>query len=140
MKSVYRALAYTAMLTHLVWVFWVALGFLFTRGRPRLAAVHIVCLVYSIINEATAMHCPLTTVEHWAQRRAGMPLYSGDFLVYYLGATLYPDVPPLLLMSVAIAVCVANLVVYARRLWRWCRFRSTPPADPAAGTQPSPAP
>jgi hypothetical protein len=45
-----------------------------------------------------------------AQRRD--PRVSGEFLLHYLDALVYPDIPPLLLTLCAIAVCLFNLGIY----------------------------
>ncbi len=103
---------------HLAWILWVILGCALTRGRPRLAALHVLSLLYSIAVETGPWPCPLTRLEQAAQARAGITPYQENFLVHYLEALLYPDVPPALLAAVAVAVCVCNLGIY---VWRWRR-------------------
>ncbi len=118
----YRLLAWTALAAHLGFILWVIFGTLLTRGRPRLAAAHAASLVYAIFIEVFSRPCPLTALEQWAQRKAGLVPYEGDFLVYYLGRIVYPDVPYAVLVPAAVAVCLFNLGIYARRGWRaWKR-------------------
>jgi uncharacterized protein DUF2784 len=87
-----------------------------TSGRPRLAALHVATLVYGVIIEIFGFWCPLTALEEWLQVRGGVSAYRGPFLLHYLDAVVYPNIPPNLLIAGAIAVCVLNLWIYARRL------------------------
>ncbi len=124
----FRILAWTALAAHLTFILWVILGALFTRRRPWLAAAHIASLVYAILIEVASRPCPLTALEQWAQRKAGLVPYEGDFLAYYLGRIIYPDVPYAVLVPAAVAVCLFNLGIYARRGWRaWKRNAPGPP-------------
>ena len=114
----WRLIALGILTLHLVWVLWVIFGCLVTRNRRTLSALHIASLVYSIAIETGPWPCPLTRFEQQAQAKAGIKPYEGDFLVKYLEALVYPDVPYSLLVVVAVAVCSFNLGVY---LWRWRR-------------------
>jgi uncharacterized protein DUF2784 len=109
------ALADVLLSAHLLYIAWVTFGAFFTRGRPKLAALHIATIVWGIITETTSAPCPLTTAENWCEARAGVAPYQGPFLLHYLDATVYPHVPDSLLVAVAVAVCAVNLLVYARR-------------------------
>ena len=112
------ALADVLLSAHLLYIAWVIFGAFFTRGRPKLAALHIATIVWGIITETTSAPCPLTTAENWCEARAGVAPYHGPFLLHYLDATVYPHVPDSLLVAVAVAVCAVNLLVYARRALR----------------------
>jgi hypothetical protein len=114
----WRLAAVGVLALHLGWILWVIFGCLVTKGRPRLAALHVVSLLYSIAIETGPWPCPLTRWEQAAQARAGLTPYEQDFLVHYLEAVIYPGVPPALLAAAAVAVCAFNLAVY---LWRWRR-------------------
>jgi len=43
---------------HAVYIAWVIFGALFTRGRPRLATLHVATLVYGVILEIFGFWCP----------------------------------------------------------------------------------
>ena len=117
----YRVLAGILLAAHLIYIAWVIFGAFFTRGRPKLAALHIATIVWGIITETTSAPCPLTTAENWCEARAGVAPYHGPFLLHYLDATVYPNVPAALLVAVAVAVCAVNLLIYARRAARALR-------------------
>lgn len=115
----FEAAAAGVLLLHLAWILWVALGCLVTRGRPKLAWLHIGSLIYSIVIEVTSWPCPLTGLEQWLQDRAGMIPYRGGFLAHHLERLVYPDLPQGLLVWSAVAVCGFNLGVYVRRRQRY---------------------
>jgi hypothetical protein len=112
----YRAMAASVLSVHAVYIAWVIFGALFTRGRLRLAALHVATLVYGVIIEIFGFWCPLTAFETWLEVRGGVSAYRGPFLLHYLDAVVYPNIPPNVLIAGAVAVCLLNLWIYARRL------------------------
>jgi len=111
-----HALAVAVLTLHLLFILWVVGGALLTARRRILRWLHIICLVYSILIEALPWPpCPLTVLEGWLEARAGVTPYHGSFLVHYLEAAVYPDVPVAWLIAGAVAVCAFNLGVYAFR-------------------------
>ena len=112
----YRAMAASVLLLHAAYIAGVIFGALFTRGRPRLAALHVATLVYGVIIEIFGFWCPLTAFETWLEVRGGVSAYGGPFLLHYLDAVVYPNIPSNLLIAGAVGVCVLNLWIYARRV------------------------
>ncbi|HTV81562.1 MAG TPA: DUF2784 domain-containing protein [Acidobacteriaceae bacterium] len=118
-----RALAALVLAIHLAWILWVIVGAFFTRGRPWLTAFHLASLAWGVIVDAGPWPCPLTLLEQWLETQAGMHAWTGSFMVHYLNAIVYPSVPVSLIIGGAVAVCCANLLVYAYRLARWLQRR-----------------
>lgn len=114
----YSIAAAGLLVLHLLFILWVAFGALVTRNRPLLRWVHIASLIYGILLEILDWSCPLTPMENWLRGRAGIPMYRGGFLLHYLDALVYPDVPPSLLVLCAVAVCLFSLGIYAVRFRR----------------------
>jgi hypothetical protein len=114
----YSVLAVAVLGLHLLFIVWVISGALLTRNRPLLRWLHIGSLVYGILLEILDWSCPLTQLENWLQSRSGNPTYQGGFLLHYLDALIYPDLPPSLLIVCGVAVCVFNLGIYAVRFQR----------------------
>ncbi len=112
----YRLMAASVLSLHAAYIAWVIFGGFFTRGRPRLAALHVGTLVYGVIVEIFGFWCPLTALENWLEVRGGVSAYRAPFLLHYLDALVYPNVPPNLLVAGAVALCGFNLLIYARRL------------------------
>ena len=116
--NVFRLLALAALALHLVWILWVLLGWLVTRNRPWRRGLHIGSLGYSLLLEIFSWPCPLTLAEQFFLRRAGLEPYEGGFLLHYLQALIYPDIPPAVLTWAASLVCLSILGVYALRFRR----------------------
>ena len=100
----YCALATAVLFVHAVFILWVACGALVTRSRPILCWQHIASLVWGILTEVLPWPCPLTVLEAWLEKRAGIQPYQGGFLLHYLDNLVYPDIS-------------ANLAFHARQLW-----------------------
>ncbi len=113
-----KVLAAAVLAIHLLYILWVMFGALFTRGRPVLAALHVLSMIWGVLIEVLPWTCPLTWAENWLEARAGVAPYSGGFLLHYLDAIVYPNIPPLVLEIAAVVVFAINLAVYGRRLVR----------------------
>jgi Protein of Unknown function (DUF2784) len=110
-----EALAAIVLILHLAWILWAIVGALWTRGRPWLTVFHVLSLIWGIVVEVGPWPCPLTLAEQWLEAKARMNTWTGGFLVHYLEATIYPDLPAWLVTGFGAAVCVFNLGIYARR-------------------------
>jgi hypothetical protein len=114
------------LVIHLVWLAFVIFGALWTRGRPLWTVLHLVALVWGIIVEVSPWPCPLTLAESYFETRAGLSAYQGSFLLHYLDAIVYPNLPSWIVTSAGVFVCSINLAIYARR-WRSCRSSDSKP-------------
>lgn len=108
-------LASVVLALHLAFIAWVIFGAVWTRCRPGLRWFHLGVLVWSIMVEVGPWPCPLTLLENWLEMRAGLPGYTGGFIVHYLDKIVYPDVPPSLLTVAALLVVAANAAIYVQR-------------------------
>jgi hypothetical protein len=133
--AVYEVLAAAVLAAHLAWILWIILGALLTRRRRVLAWAHILSLGYGITIEIGPWPCPLTLLEQHLQSRAGMMPYRQSFLVHYLEALVYPDVPAALLTGCAVAVCLVNLCVYVVRLRNAEAPTPASPGTPSMGSR-----
>jgi len=112
-----EALAVVVLCLHLAWILWAIAGAFWTRGRPWLTAFHVLSLIWGIIVEVGSWPCPLTLAEQHFEAKAGMHTWTGSFLLHYLDATIYPNLPWWLVEMCGVAICALNLAIYARRLW-----------------------
>jgi len=101
---------------HLVWLGLVIFGAFWTRGRPVWSALHILALIWGIVVEVGPWPCPLTLAEEHFEAGAGTALSQGGFLLHYLDAIVYPNLPDWVITSAGVAVCVLNLGIYGWRL------------------------
>lgn len=112
-------LAALTLAVHLLWILWVIFGAFFTRGRPLLAAFHVLSLAWGIVVELSPLPCPLTLAEQYFRQRAGIESFHGAFLAHFLDRIVYPDLPETVLVMAGVFVCAGNLLLYARRYWKW---------------------
>lgn len=106
------ALAVCVLGLHAIFILWVMFGVLITRRRSLLRWLHIASLIWAVLIEIFPWTCPLTFLENLLEACAGVQPYQGGFLLHYLDALVYPDVSPLLLTIVAVAICAFNLALY----------------------------
>ncbi|HTU50627.1 MAG TPA: DUF2784 domain-containing protein [Acidobacteriaceae bacterium] len=118
-----NAAVVAVLMLHLAWILWVIFGAFWTSGRPWLTAFHIASLVWGILVEIGPWPCPLTMAEEFFQQRAGQVSSGGNFLQHYISSIVYPNVSVTLLIGCGVAVCAANLAIYAWRAFRWIRRR-----------------
>ena len=118
----YRLLADAVVVLHAAFiVFVVAGGFLAWRWR-WVAWAHVPCAVWGALIEYRGWICPLTPLENYLRRRAGVEGYAGGFIEHYVTPVLYPAglTPPkqVVLGSLVLVVNVIAYGVLVRRALR----------------------
>ncbi len=118
----YRVLADLVVLLHTAFVAFVVLGgFLAWRWRGVVWA-HVPCALWGIAIEYGGWICPLTPLENYFRRRAGLSGYPGGFIEHYILPVLYPaGLTPTKQILLGTLALVANLVAYAVLLRRALR-------------------
>jgi len=69
---------------HFGFLAFVFLGALLFESHRWVVWVHGPCLAYAILITIFGWSCPLTQLEQWLLGRAGVPVYSGEFLPHYI--------------------------------------------------------
>lgn len=69
--------------------------------------------------EVGPWQCPLTLAEQYLETRAGSSAYQGSFLLHWLDAMVWPNLPDGAITGVAVGICILNLGIYGRRLRGW---------------------
>jgi Protein of Unknown function (DUF2784) len=115
--GIYSALASSVLGLHLLFIVWVIFGALVALSRPLFRWLHITCLIWGVLIEILPWPCPLTLLENWLESRARIQPYHGGFLLHYLDALVYPNIPPVLLTVAGVVICTVNLALYARAFW-----------------------
>lgn len=85
------ALADLLVVLHLAFVLFVVAGGLLVLRWPRLAWLHLPAAVWGALVEITGWICPLTPLENRLRQRAGLDIYTGDFVGRYVLPVLYPE-------------------------------------------------
>ena len=88
---IYRALADLVVLLHGAFVLFVIFGAILVIAWPRVAWIHVPCVVWGVLIEFAGWICPLTPLENALRRHAGEAGYGGGFVEHYVLHALYPD-------------------------------------------------
>jgi len=116
-------LADLILIAHLGFVLFVSVGALGVFFFPRLAAIHIPCLLYGSALELVGWICPLTPLEQDLRLQAGQEGYSGGFIEHYVGGLLYPGDWETTRVWLGLALVFFNVVIYALLIARLRRSR-----------------
>lgn len=117
LRGGYPALATFVLFVHVLFILWVVFGALLARSDPTLRCLHIISVLWGIATEILPWPCPLTLVEDWLERSAGIQPAQGPFLLRYLDKLVYPNISATFLTIAAVIICVLNLAYHARLMW-----------------------
>lgn len=117
--TLYGLAADAVLALHLAFILFVLLGGLLAlRWRPVIWC-HLPAAAWGALTELTGWICPLTPLETWLRRRAGMGGYEGGFVEHYLLPLIYPaHLTRELQIALGLMVILLNAAVYARVLSR----------------------
>jgi Protein of Unknown function (DUF2784) len=101
---------------HLAFIAYVVFGgFVALRWR-RTMWLHVPAVIWGIAIATRQVDCPLTWVERWARRHAGMaPLPPNGFIAHYLTGTVYPVGWLVGVQFASFALVAVSWAVYFRR-------------------------
>lgn len=118
-RVITEALAAAVVLVHLLYILFAALGgFLVWRYLP-LAWLHIPAVAWGAYVELTGGVCPLTPLEMSFRRRAGLELYSGDFIGHTILPLIYVEaLTRTTQVALGVGLVVGNLAIYGFLLRR----------------------
>ena len=117
-----------AVVVHLAYLVFVAVGGILAWRWPRLIWVHVAAVAWAVSILVIGQDCPLTDLQRYAERHAGEPRDSRGFVDRYLEDVLFPD-----RYTTALRVLIGALIVIG---WAgfWLRHRRS-----AARSSPPPA-
>lgn len=87
----YAVLADLVVGVHFAFLLFVVAGALLVVRWPRIAWIHVPCVVWGAWIALTGGVCPLTPLEISLREQVGQAGYSGTFIGHYLLAVLYPE-------------------------------------------------
>lgn len=102
------------LVVHFVWILFIIFAFpvaLILRSKG-LRVIHTIALIFTVIMQATATLCPLTTLEEYL-RRKGAPdfTYGGSFIISWLKKLIYIENLGVSLMVVYILTALYLIAV-----------------------------
>lgn len=124
----YRVLADLAMVVHLAFLVFVALGgYLALWWRSQVLAPHVVAVSWGFSTAVFGWGCPLTGLENWARDRAGRELLGeGGFIEHYLADVVYPGEYTRHLQALVFVLVLTSWIGLWRRAARTAQRASTP--------------
>lgn len=115
----YRSLADLVVFLHLAFVGFVVFGALLVTRRPRVAWIHVPCVLWGALIEFAGWVCPLTPLENHFRELGGEAGYAGGFVEHYLLPVLYPQgLTRAAQVLLGILVLGLNGAVYGRLILR----------------------
>ncbi|MCZ6829290.1 MAG: DUF2784 domain-containing protein [Gammaproteobacteria bacterium] len=109
----YRLTADGLVMVHMGFVAFVVLGGLLVLRWPRLVWVHLPIAIWGAAIEFFGIICPLTPLENYFRRLAGVAEYHTSFVEHYVLPILYPaQLTRGLQIALGILVVAINGAVY----------------------------
>ncbi|MBR8741515.1 DUF2784 domain-containing protein [Nocardiopsis sp. MG754419] len=126
---IFRLIGEGAMVLHMAFLVYVALGGYLAWKWPRAFWPHLACALYGLGITVIGWDCPLTHVENWGRERAGQAgLPPGGFIEHYLTGVVYPTEH---LLGAQLLVALSVAVSWAGAAFLLARRRRRPPENPA---------
>ncbi|KIM16014.1 membrane protein [Rhodococcus erythropolis] len=110
---VYRLIEVVTVFVHFGFVLYVVLGGFVAWKWRRTIGFHLLAVVWGAGSIAVGYDCPLTNLENWARRMAGIAeLPSTGFISHYITGVFYPASIEGLVQALAATVVVGSWVGY----------------------------
>ncbi|MBT2228683.1 DUF2784 domain-containing protein [Nonomuraea sp. NEAU-A123] len=88
----YRLIADAAMVVHFAFLVYMAVGGYVAWRWRRTIWAHLAVVTWGVISLTTGVECPLTVVEDWGRRSAGLQgLPPTGFIDHYIEGVIYPE-------------------------------------------------
>ena len=76
---------------HFTFIVFVIFGALLLFTSKKISFIHIPSVIYGTYIELSHSICPLTYLENWFLKKAGLTSYPSGFIEQYLIPIVYPD-------------------------------------------------
>ena len=106
-------------LVHFLFIAFVVVGGVLVWRRPWLAWLHLPAVAWGVLVMSMGWLCPLTPLENWLLRQAGLAGYEGGFMEHYLLPIIYPEnITRGAQVALGLTALGINLAAYAAMLYR----------------------
>ena len=86
----YEIAANLTLLIHLLFIVFVGFGALIYFVNSKLLYLHFLSLIWGSYAVLTKTICPLTYLENWLLKKAGLDFYLDSFIQQYIFSIVYP--------------------------------------------------
>ncbi|MES9965717.1 MAG: DUF2784 domain-containing protein [Sedimenticola sp.] len=102
------------LLIHFGFILFVVLGGLLVLRWPKLAWLHVPCVIWGVTIDTMGWICPLTPLENSLRIAGGEQGYEGGFIEHYLLPLIYPlGMSRGEQITLAMLALLLNLAIYA---------------------------
>ncbi|GAB1815742.1 DUF2784 domain-containing protein [Mycobacterium sp. MUNTM1] len=116
MRKPYVAAVAVTVGAHLAYLLYVPSGGFLALRWPRTILLHVPAVAWGVAVVALRLRCPLTSVESWARRRAGMdPLPTSGFIDRYVTGYFVPPGRVGAAQALGFTAAAISWGVFARR-------------------------
>lgn len=110
---VYRVIEMATVFVHFGFVLYVVFGGFLAWKWRRTIAIHLVAVAWGAGSLVIGYDCPLTNLENWARRMAGISeLPSTGFIAHYITGVFYPVSIEPIVQGLAAVVVVGSWLGY----------------------------
>jgi hypothetical protein len=107
------------VVAHFAFIVFVVVGGFLVLKWPRVALLHVPCVLWGVLLELGGWMCPLTPLEGRFREAAGQAGYTGGFIDHYVMPLVYPEgLTRRMQIAIGVAVLAVNLCAYGALLVR----------------------
>jgi hypothetical protein len=111
----YFTVVMIAVIAHFAFIIYLVVGGLVALRWRRTIALHVFVVIWAVASVVLHLPCPLTTIERWGRRNAGMaPLPPDGFIAHYITGVIYPSAWVGAVETIAFAVVGLSWILYWR--------------------------
>ena len=118
MRDLYVVAVALTVALHFAFLAYVVVGGFLALRWPWTIWLHAPVVVWGVGIVTLRYDCPLTWLERWARRGAGMAPLPEGFIDHYIAGVLYPANYVTVVEGVVFAIIVASWILFARAAWR----------------------
>jgi hypothetical protein len=109
----YEIAAELTLVIHLIFILFVGFGAFIYFINSKLLYIHFLSLIWGGYAVLTKTICPLTYLENWFLKKAGLDIYSDGFIQQYIFSIIYPTSlsDGAILFLIIFIICI-NVVFY----------------------------
>jgi len=110
----YELAAELTIIVHFLFIVFVVIGSLLCLIKTKLLIVHLFSVAWGVYIELSSQICPLTYLENWFLKKAGLIGYNEGFVSKYIFKLVYPSgLNEQIQILLAIALILVNIFLYS---------------------------
>ena len=110
----YKFAAELSIIIHFLFIVFVILGSILCFFKTKLIFLHLLSVSWGVYIELSSNVCPLTYLENWFLKKAGLIGYNEGFVSKYIFKLVYPSgLNEQIQILLAIALILVNIFLYS---------------------------